>query len=333
MPFQKGAGDDEYLISIVDEAHALINPEYVEGRGQFGFAPTFGPLAWHIIRASTVSIFLLDPEQGFRDRENTSVADIKAWAGELGAGEITEVSLRGAQFRCAGSAEYVEWLEGLLRGERPEQLAPLADAWRSIFECDVVKTPRELEAKLAQRGGGGRSVRLLASYARPWKTKGRVEAHGLPGSQKDFNEPYIENGETRRWSKIRNYVPPGLNDYAWFIQAPPGSPMHDDPLGEVGCPYAVRGFDFDYIGVLWLSDLVWRDGCWRAVPDAVHDTGISRSKGAARKNPGSQTDQARLAERLAQAYRILLTRGLRGCYLWFEDQETRAYVESCMGAA
>ena len=55
VEFQKGAGDEQYLISVVDEAHALINPEHVEGRGQFGFAPSLGPLAWHIIRASTVA--------------------------------------------------------------------------------------------------------------------------------------------------------------------------------------------------------------------------------------------------------------------------------------
>jgi predicted RNase H-like HicB family nuclease len=36
--------------------------------------------------------------------------------------------------------------------------------------------------------------------------------------------------------------------------------MHTDPLCEVGCPYAVRGFDFDYLGLLWLGDLLWGDG-------------------------------------------------------------------------
>ena len=38
-----------------------------------------------------------------------------------------------------------------------------------------------------------------------------------------------------------------------------------DPLCEVGCPYVVRGFDYDYVGVLWLSDLVWR-GRWVTQP-------------------------------------------------------------------
>ncbi len=69
--------DRHMLVSIVDEAHALINPEHSDGRGQFGFDPRLGPQAWQIIRGSVVSIFLLDSKQAFRDRENTTVADIK----------------------------------------------------------------------------------------------------------------------------------------------------------------------------------------------------------------------------------------------------------------
>jgi len=33
---------------------------------------------------------------------------------------------------------------------------------------------------------------------------------------------------------------------------------------------------------------------------------------------------------LAQAYRILPTRDMRGCYLWIEDEETRRYLRECL---
>lgn len=333
VPFQDGAGDEQYLVSVVDEAHALINPEHSEGRGQFGFAPTFGPLAWHIIRCSTVSIFLLDAEQGFRDRENTTLADIRRWAAELGADVGEPISLQGAQFRCAGSTDYVDWLEGLLRGEPAEQLAALTRRWRGAFDVQLADTPADLEQRLRDRAGNGRTVRLLASYARRWNTKGAARPHAVPAAQQDFHEPYMDAaGTQRRWSKVWNFIPGGT-DYTWFIQAPPGSPMHADPLCEVGCPYVVRGFDFDTVGVLWLGDLVWRGGQWRADPAHVHDTGLDRSVSAARaeRNPGRAHDRLRAA--LAQAYRILLTRGISGCHLWIEDAETRAHLRACLGLA
>lgn len=333
-PFQDGACDEQYLVSIVDEAHALINPEHVEGRGQFGFAPTFGPLAWHIIRCSTVSVFLLDADQGFRDRENTTVADIRRWAAELHAAVDEVISLEGAQFRCAGSTEYVAWVEGLLRGESSESLAARARIWRQVFDVQLLNTPAALEQRLRDRATAGCAVRLLASYARPWKTKGAARPHALPGVQQDFHEAYLDgSGTQQHWNKAWNFIPQNGSDYTWFIQAPVGSPMHTDPLCEVGCPYAVRGFDFDWIGVLWLGDLVWRGGIWRADPTHVHDTGLDRSVSAARgeRKPGPGHERLRAA--LAQAYRILLTRGISGCYLWIEDAETRDHVRACLGLA
>lgn len=333
VPLQDGACDEQYLVSVVDEAHALINPEHTEGRGQFGFAPTFGPLAWHIIRCSTVSIFLLDTEQGFRDRENTTLADIRHWAEELGAEVGEPISLQGAQFRCSGSTDYVDWLEGLLRGEPAARLATLAQRWRKAFDVRLADTPAALEQLLRDRAGAGRTVRLLASYARKWKTKGAARPHTLPAAQHDFHEPFVDAaGTPQHWSKVWNFVPKGA-DYTWFIQAPLGSPMHADPLCEVGCPYVVRGFDFDIVGVLWLGDLVWRGGHWRADPAHVHDTGLDRSVSAARaeRKPGEAHERLRAA--LAQAYRILLTRGMSGCHLWVEDIETRAHLRACMGLA
>jgi DUF2075 family protein len=153
----------------------------------------------------------------------------------------------------------------------------------------------------------------------------------LPPALQDFHEPYTVGGKTLYWSKVWNFIPLNGSNYTWFIQAPVGSPMHDDPLCEVGCPYAARGFDFDYIGVLWLSDLVWRGGQWLADPQHVHDTGLDRSRNAARREPveGPAHEALRLA--LAQAYRIILTRGLSGCYLWIEDEETRNHVRRCLG--
>lgn len=72
--FENGSNDGEYLVSVVDEAHALINPEHRQGRGQFGFVTGLGPQGYHIMRVSQVSIFLLDPKQSFRTRENTTIS-------------------------------------------------------------------------------------------------------------------------------------------------------------------------------------------------------------------------------------------------------------------
>lgn len=261
MPARHRTPDDQFLVSIVDEAHALINPEHRDARGQFGFAVHMGPQAYHIIRASVVSIFFLDPQQSFRERESTSIDDIRKWGQELGAQFIEPVSLAGSQFRCAGSTEYVDWVEKVCSLRAEYRVRERALPYVVPFDFKVLDTPVLLEEELRGRMAEGRTARLVASYAREWKTQGVSRPHTLPSMLKDFNESVVASGVAARWAKIWNFVPNG-NDYTQFVRAPVGSPMHADPLSEVGCPYVVRGFDFDYIGLLWLGDLKWRGGSW-----------------------------------------------------------------------
>jgi hypothetical protein len=199
--FRDGARDNQHLIAIVDEAHALINPEDPRVRGQFGFPTSLGPQAYHIIRTSLLTIFLLDPQQGFRQRENTSLEDIREWSRELGAGDPEEISLEGLQFRCAGSAEFVAWLEAFLQIPRSPALSTARDELavaevprvyrvstfhravpqdRSRMDLRIFDNPEQLEAALRERHLKGDTVRLLSSFSRPWKTHGdAVEETGV----------------------------------------------------------------------------------------------------------------------------------------------------------
>lgn len=104
--------------------------------------------------------------------------------------------------------------------------------------------------------------------------------------------------------------------------------MATDPLCEVGCPYVLRGFDYDYLGVLWLSDLVRRNGRWVAQLDHVKETAFKRTVSRAKRGAGGEDPDLLL--RLKRGYRILLTRAIKGLYVWFEDKQTREYVRSLL---
>jgi hypothetical protein len=353
--------DQHMLVSVVDEAHALINPEHSDARGQSGWPVNLGPQAFHIIRASVVSIFLLDTQQSFRERETTTVSDITTWAHELGADVSPIISLAGGQFRCAGSREYVDWVEGLCAGRPASNCADLAKPWSSANEIQtgevafaaerygsdssslftsrrpkgpdfqIFDTPFELEAALRERVKAGATARLVAPFARKWKTKPPANPHELPPDMWDFQIEVKQGHQKQIWSRPWNVVPGG-DDYTHFIQGPPGSRIHDDPLAEVGCTYAVRGFDFDYIGLLWLDDLKWRSGKWEVFPKEVHETGLIRFVQRAKKeDDSSRPHHQALLKKVLQSYRILLTRALKGVYMWCEDKETKQHLESALG--
>lgn len=373
---QPGAESESILVSLVDEAHALINPEREHGVGQYGFVTGLGPQAYHIIRCSRVTVFFLDPEQSFRARENTRLEDIECWARELGA-SVEKISLHGAQFRCAGSAEYVAWVESLLTGAAEGMNRVFASAWYEDMRSgvasfdNVVAFPSrqwvERNSKSVAIAAGSRSsvvsaprrarmdfrlysdpfvmeqdlrsvseqyvIRLLSTYSRRWKTRDSTFPHRSPAEALDFHEAVVcANGARRIWSRPWNFVPGG--DYTGFVAGRAGLPIHEDPLCEVGCTYAVRGFDFDYVGLLWLDDLLWRDGRWAVPLTNVHESGITPLVRAARREgpvAPAGPHGANVLDKVRQAYRILLTRAIHGMFVWIPDDETRRYVANSLG--
>ena len=61
--------------------------------------------------------------------------------------------------------------------------------------------------------------------------------------------------------------------------------------------------------------------------EAVHEGGILNVLRRSRQESAADGPETReLLLRVAQAYRILLTRSLKGAYLWIPDAETRVYI-------
>lgn len=332
------APDNSFAVSIVDEAHALIDPTApnAEGVPPSGWSMHAGPQAWHIIRASRVSIFLMDGEQSYRDNETTTRDRIVKYAKDLGIAQVEVISLAHQQFRCGGSTEYVNWMEGVLQLGPPNP--PKNLTWRKSesrpkgpFLFEVVDSPQDLDDALRGHINEGRSARLVANYARPWKTQKAEHPHAMAPQGMDFHIPLPGTTPVRYWSRIWNYAPD--SNYAYFIQRPEGTAMHEDQLCEVGCPYVVRGFDFDYLGLLWLSDLVRRGDSWQHQLPHIHETAWKKTIAAAKtksKKPPKPDAIEKLDHRLKRGYRILLSRAVRGVYVWAEDDETRSYLRSCL---
>ena len=105
----------------------------------------------------------------------------------------------------------------------------------------------------------------------------------------------------------------------------PGIPKSDfwasagEGIDQVGCVYSAQGFEFDYVGVIVGPDLVYRpmDGGWLGQRDQSHDRVVR-----------SGVTEAEFTRFVKSSYCVLLTRGLRGCYVYFMDARTRDFVLS-----
>jgi len=112
----------------------------------------------------------------------------------------------------------------------------------------------------------------------------------------------------------------GSDGQAWIIQ--PNS------VSEVGCVYTSQGLEVDYVGVIVGPDLVVRNGIVEIRPEhhASDDSAIHGRKALHKRDPSGT--QARLSSLIKNTYRTLMTRGQKGCHVYFVDEETRRYFQS-----
>ena len=89
----------------------------------------------------------------------------------------------------------------------------------------------------------------------------------------------------------------------------------------MGCIYTAQGFEYDYSGVIFGPDLVWRDGGWVAQPEHSRDNQV-------RNAPLPEFERA-----IKNTYKVLLTRGMRGTYLYSTDSETQALFDRLINSA
>ena len=290
---------DEIDVLIADEAHRIRQTS----NNRFTRAADRSDRLQidELISAARVPVFLLDNHQVVRKGELGSVREIEAFARAQGL-EVVRIEL-DEQFRCGGSAAYVEWVEqvlGLNDGAPFEAALPDDDP----FVVEVVDSPWELERCLRERNDNGYTARISAGYCWQWSD---AQRDGLVDDVVigDWARPW-NNKEDRR---VGTAPPSAL----WATQ--------EGGFDQVGCVYTAQGFEFDWAGVIIGPDLVWRDGRFETVRSANKDPHF--------RNPKTVPDED-FDLLVRHVYKVLLTRGMIGTILYSPDAQTREALRALL---
>ena len=283
---------------ICDEAHRIretSNDRYTPKAKK-----STEPQIRELLRAAKVVVFFIDDRQGVRPNEIGSSEYIKQHAANLKY-EVSEFDLE-IQFRCSGSAGFVNWISNTLGIERTaNQLWTGAEA----FDFQIFPTPELMEAAIKAKTREGVTARLAAGYCWDW-------------SNPKPDGTLIEDIVISQWRKPWN-ARPDAGRLAKGI--PPADLWATDPGGadQVGCIYTAQGFEVDYMGVVWGKDLVYDlDGqTWVGDKRESRDRTVKQSK-------------ADFLQLVKNTYRVLLSRGMKGCYVCFLDKSTERFIRSRM---
>ena len=101
-------------------------------------------------------------------------------------------------------------------------------------------------------------------------------------------------------------------------------------VSEVGCIHTCQGLEVDYVGVIIGPDLAARDGELKTQPEyrARTDKSLKGYKKALKQSP--MEAELKADEIIRNTYRTLMTRGMKGCYVYFTDPETADYFKKIL---
>ena len=295
----KGSGsfirseENEFDVLIVDEAHRLNEKSGLYGnQGENQIK--------EIINAAKTSIFFIDRNQKVTLKDYGSMEKIEKFANDANA-EIDHIKL-SSQFRCNGSDGYLSWLDNILGIEETANF----DGFDFNYDFRVVDSPEELRDLIFEKNEINNNSRLLAGYCWNWISEGKNDSDVHDIVIGDFSMSWnLGNSDT------------------WAID--------ENSVNEIGCIHTSQGLEFDYVGVILGNDIRYENN--QIVTDFNERARTDQSLKGIKKMYAEDKEKA-LEEAdtiIKNTYRTLMTRGMKGCYIYCEDVYLEQYFKEKLG--
>lgn len=263
--------------------------------------------------------------------------------------EIVEYELKD-QFRCNGSNNYLDWITNILYGGN-EQIR----LDKSKYEFGVCDTPEELNEKIRslddyakfadawQKSQGYsfsykalqkqtvgkkfmQTARLVANWCWHW-TSSEDKKKGLPVLQENgdliYNVTfdYYLNGVKHTFSmpwETQSSGPKPQKDYAYKYAKDADHWLNsNEGINQIGCIHSAQGWETDYVGVIISQEVKY---------DEDNDCLVYDEK-CKNYDSGVKQEQPEFTEITKNIYRVLMTRGKKGCYVYACDPQVRDYIK------
>jgi uncharacterized protein len=300
-PFDVGAAELPFDLLIVDEAHRLnqranqpsgpLNAKFKQITENLFGADDASKTQLDWIRAqSRHQIFLLDAAQSVRpaDLPGELLADL-ASSSALAKRHFRLTS----QMRVQAGTDYVGYIRRILS---PAQSTPATLETFAGYDLRIFDSLPLMRDEIRRRDAEAGLSRLVAGFAWEWKTKNDKTAFDIE-----------LDGLQLRWNGTQT---------DWIASA--GS------LDEVGSIHTVQGYDLNYAGVIIGPDL--RYDAARGGPYVDRDSYFDKKGKESNAHYGKKVTDDDLLRFICNIYAVLLTRGIRGTYLYVCDAGLREYL-------
>lgn len=283
-------------VLIVDEAHRLSARNLLNTYN--------GNQVKDLINVAKLTIFFLDESQKVLIEDIGSEEEIEKQAKTMGA-EVSVVDLK-SQFRCNGSDGYLAWIDNTL-GIRETANLTLEDI---NYDFRIVDSPTELHRLIRAKNiseNSGSGSRIVAGYCWPWASKKNPEAIDITIG--DYHVNWNKSSQGSMWA------------------------IAEDSINEIGCIHTCQGLEFDYVGIIIGEDMIAINDTIFTQPEARDHVDANKTlrgyKTMIKSKDASVVKKARLLadEIIRNTYKVLMTRGQKGCYVYCCNKELANYMK------
>ena len=241
------------------------------------------------ITGSRVSVFFIDEDQAVTVNDHASIPLIKKLADKCGSRVIDGPKLE-TQFRVLGGSNYLHFIRYFLGYDEEPSTIELDN-----YDLQVFDSASKMKKAIIEMDSKYHDSRIVAGYTYEWVTKD------------DFDKGYdivLDNGEFRaKWNMK-------ANDRSWLAE---GS------IDEVGSIHTCQGLDMQYCGVIIGKDLRYEDG--HIIYDPNAEAKSDRTSGIR-----TCKDYELACRLIRNTYNVLLSRGMRGTFVYCEDENLRNHL-------
>ena len=138
--------------------------------------------------------------------------------------------------------------------------------------------------------------RNVAGYSWPWKTKGM--------KLEDIKAQGLFDIEIEGYRYVWN-----MSNVEWI--------MRKESVDEIGCIHTTQGYDLNYVGVIFGREIDYDEFENRIVVDLdrFYDSNVKKG-----------TDPDVVRKYILNAYKVMMTRGIKGCYIYVSNPSLRKYL-------
>lgn len=207
-----------------------------------------------------------------------------------------EITLQN-QYRCSSLTEYTSWLDSILYNQTLTKKLNFQDLG---YDFQIFENIDSFYNEIKQKYQEFNSTRIVAGYCWEWKSKNNTNLFDIE----------IENFKCQ-WNL--NSYESGQGSASWIIQ---------NSFEQIGCIHTCQGLEVDYMGVIIGDDLFYDD-----------NTVYSNLKKRAKDDfsiRNCSNNKNKIDEIIRNTYRVLLTRGMKGCYVYCTNKKLYEYIKSTL---